>query len=96
MIVKITQKEGAGPYGYFHELMMEADRVEVQFYRGMPISEEPNWLYTDLPIQPDGGPVFVVRCWKAWPKDSYEMGVVQSGRIFVVNDAGKTVDKYTI
>ena len=96
MIVKIVEKERPAAGAYVHELMVEGDRIEVEFQRDQPGYEDADWSYSGLATQPESGPAYLIRIWKAWPPDSYEVGIVRSGRIFVMNNAGRTVDRYVI
>lgn len=95
MIVKVVAKESVVPGEYYHEFLVEADRVEIQFHKRYEDSGEADWYFTDQVVD-HGVAALLVRAWHAWPHDKFEVGVVRSGRVFVVNDSGKTVDKYVI
>lgn len=95
MIAQIVHKGKVEPGEYFHELLVEADRIEVQFHKDQPEDGGADWSYTDQPSHPPGPrPVYMLRCWSR--PTAYEIGYVWGGRIFLMNDKGKTVRKYTL
>ncbi len=97
MIIKLVGKSSeAGEY--FSTLYLEADRVEVQFHKCLDdAGGNVDWSYTDQQSHPQGPlPGYYIRTWSRWPSQNYEAGVVRSGRIFIMNGEGKTVDKYVI
>lgn len=95
MIVKVVQKEEVKPSTYFHEMFVEAERIEVQFHKDQPADGGADWSYTDLTVTPEGPqPVYMIRSWSK--ATGYEIGYVRSGRIFLINGEGKTIDKYVL
>lgn len=96
MILKVVQKDGESDK-YSHEMFVEADRFEIQFIPNQDAFSERDWMYTDQSTIPDGEiPVYCIRGWTAWPQEKFEVGYVVSGTMYLINDSGKTVDKYTI
>lgn len=97
MIVKVTAKEKIKPGEYFHEMFIEADRIEIQFHKDQPTDDpERDWSYFDGQAMNETMPVYVIRSWQAYPQQKFEVGYVWGGRIFLINDSGKTIDKYTL
>lgn len=95
MIVKIVHKNKVKPGEYFHEMLVEADRIEIAYHKDQPEDGGADWSYTDQPVHPPGPrPVYIIRCWTR--PNSYEQGYVRGGRIFLVNNQGKTIDRYTL
>jgi hypothetical protein len=96
MIVKVVPKTGVKAGSHFNHLFIEGNRIEISFHKDQPSNTESDWSYSENKVFPEEGPCYCVRSWKAWPTGTYEVGYVWKGRIFLVNDAGKTVDKYVI
>lgn len=97
MIAKVVQNdEGPAAGSYSHEMLVEAERIELRFQNAHPNLDSFDWLYTDQQIVPDDAFVCVIRSWSRWPSESYEDGIVVSGRIFLINSQGKTIDRKTV
>lgn len=96
MIVKIVPKERTPAGESYRHFFVEGDRITITFYPDQPGDGAADWAYGEFISSEEPSPVFIVRSWKSWPQEKYEIGYVRSGRIFLINDAGKTVDKYVL
>ncbi len=96
MIVKMVQKERPEAGEPFSHFFIEGDRIKINFYPDQPGDGAADWSFGEYISSEEPSPVYIIRSWKTWPHEGYEIGYVRSGRIFLINDAGKTVDKYVI
>lgn len=83
---------------YSHDLLVEGQRIEVEQHRSRDnLAKSAEWdgTYCGLPDSlSQEGEAVVLRVWNPEPRPSYESILALDARIFIVNDAGKTIQKY--
>ena len=98
MIAMIFETEVVSDPRYSHDLLVEGQRIEVEQHRSRDsLAKSAEWDGTFCGLQDSlsqEGPAVILRVWNPEPRPSYESILTLDARIFIVNDAGKTIQKY--